>query len=192
VDPRYPEQYRHQLIADGRPVIVLAERDLEDDSLSPSHNPTDVPLDPAHPAYVLYTSGSTGQPKGVVVEHSALAGFVRSFAAELGADVSHGVASASVSFAVSVLEIFPALLTGGTVELVADVLSLATRESKPVGVVSGVPSAFAALCRGRAGFSAGSVVCAGEPLRAETAAEVRRFFGARDVLNLYGPTEATV
>ncbi|MER6894597.1 amino acid adenylation domain-containing protein [Amycolatopsis sp. NPDC000740] len=200
VDPRHPEQYRQQLLADAQPSVVLTEHDLDDDETAASTNPADAdrvaPLDRAHPAYVLYTSGSTGRAKGVVVEHAALIDFCRWFVTEMGTErLSHVVAATSASFDVSVLELFPPLLVGGAIELIPDLRSVSAgpdTKTRPASLVSGVPSAFAALGANAPAYRAGTVVCAGESLHADVIDGARAFFGADDVLNLYGPTEATV
>ncbi|MFJ7153495.1 amino acid adenylation domain-containing protein [Streptomyces sp. NPDC101118] len=75
------------------------------------------PADPARLAYVAFTSGSTGQPKGVCVPHRAVirlvheAGYVR-----LG-DGERMLRLSPLSFDASTLELWGALLTGATLEV---------------------------------------------------------------------------
>ncbi|HET9383340.1 MAG TPA: AMP-binding protein, partial [Streptomyces sp.] len=78
LDPGLPRERAARLLADAAPHTVLTADTLRDtpwDRL-PAHNPTDhdrlAPLRPGHAAYIVYTSGSTGLPKGVVVEHRHL------------------------------------------------------------------------------------------------------------------------
>src|SRR5262249_4161201 len=68
--------------------------------------------------YVMYTSGSTGIPKGIGLPHRALANLTkwRSSSAGRGART---LQYASLSFDVSFYEIFSALSTGGTVILIS-------------------------------------------------------------------------
>ncbi|MFJ4679521.1 amino acid adenylation domain-containing protein [Kitasatospora sp. NPDC088783] len=144
-------------------------------------------------AYVIYTSGSTGRPKGVVVSHGSMARLlewaVDRFGAEGLADV---LAATSLSFDVSVFELFAPLMTGGHVEIVRDLLELAERPWSGT-LVSGVPSVFAALLAGgEAAFSARTLVMAGEALPEHLVREVRRLLPGTRLANIYGPTEATV
>jgi amino acid adenylation domain-containing protein/thioester reductase-like protein len=73
------------------------------------------PVAPDALAYVIHTSGSTGKPKGVQIEHHSVVRMVAG--ASLALDYTPGSVSmlaASTNFDASVLEIFLALLSGGT------------------------------------------------------------------------------
>ena len=98
---------------------------------APDHNLSDIerlcPLLPQHPAYVIYTSGSTGKPKGVVIEHRSVATFIAWAGSVFSAEEWSGVlASTSISFDLSVFELFATLSHGGTVLLANSALDLPT------------------------------------------------------------------
>ncbi|HLK39604.1 MAG TPA: MupA/Atu3671 family FMN-dependent luciferase-like monooxygenase [Polyangiaceae bacterium] len=68
-------------------------------------------------AYVIFTSGSTGRPKGVQVEHRNVVNFFGAMDAALGTRPGVWLALTSISFDISVLEIFWTLTRGFTVVL---------------------------------------------------------------------------
>ena len=153
------------------------------------------PVTAASPAYVIYTSGSTGTPKGTIVTHRAVVNLVSWAAETFSADqLSHVLASTSLSFDVSVFEILGTLGAGGSIEVVDDLLALADYpDGKWSGsLISAVPSAFlAVLAGGRAAVAAGIVVLAGEALPVRVASEIKATVGGQ-LANIYGPTECTV
>ncbi|SCL21421.1 amino acid adenylation domain-containing protein [Micromonospora pallida] len=80
-----------------------------------------VAAEPADAAYVLYTSGSTGAPKGVVVPHGAVVDFVTHVNAAYRIRPGDRVlAHAALSFDVSVFDLFAPLTAGATVVLADD------------------------------------------------------------------------
>ncbi|GGM47323.1 hypothetical protein GCM10011608_35100 [Micromonospora sonchi] len=205
LDPAHPADRIAYTIADARPVVVVAG---ETSALGPLPGTTvltcvDDPAGDAEPdvvpvatetaAYVIYTSGSTGRPKGVVVSRGNLATFVCWAVRTFGADgLAHVLASTSLSFDVSVVELFPALVTGGHVELVPNLLDLLDRPFAGT-LVSGVPSVLSALVTAPGlRLDTRWVLSAGEALPRHLAERLRAALPAARLANLYGPTEATV
>jgi mycobactin peptide synthetase MbtE len=147
--------------------------------------------------YLLYTSGSTGEPKGVQVSHRALSAFAWAFGryAGYGTD-SVAVAYSSTTFDVSMLDIFLPLVHGGTVAMVGEADRLE-------------PALLQAFCEQHAvthGFLPVALLPLLDPTRLPawrvllTGAEppgpeqVARWTANphRRFVNCYGPTEATV
>ncbi|HEX2091511.1 MAG TPA: amino acid adenylation domain-containing protein [Longimicrobiaceae bacterium] len=132
LDPAYPPERLHSMLEDSTPAAVLTQPSLahlfEGTGASlvdiatgaaawagqPETDPERAGLTPEHLCYVIYTSGSTGQPKGTEVPHRAIPGFFR------GADYvcfdEHQVLlqHSSTSWDALTLELWPALLSGGT------------------------------------------------------------------------------
>ncbi|MEP6914052.1 MAG: amino acid adenylation domain-containing protein [Acidobacteriota bacterium] len=179
---------------DDCPEIVLARSD------NPSSGAT-----PANLAYVIYTSGSTGRPKGVEVIHQTV---VHLFAATREplkvreGDVWTVVHSSGFDF--SVWEIWGSLLQGGTLIVVSLSIVQSPRalydllRLERVTVLNQTPSALRALldarrqaaAAGEADWSLRLIVCGGDALDHELAAELSRL--TIPVWNFYGPTESSV
>ena len=153
------------------------------------------PLRFGNAAYVIYTSGSTGRPKGVVVSHDNVTNLVRWAVRELGpAHLAKVLAATSLTFDVSVFEMFSPLVCGGTVEMTRDVLALLDRPGWQGSLISGVPSALAPVISGGAApdLGTGAVVLAGEALPSDLLRDIRSAMPDVRISNIYGPTEATV
>jgi amino acid adenylation domain-containing protein len=148
---------------------------------------------PGNLAYLIYTSGSTGRPKAVTIEHRSAAAFVRwalaAFAAE---ELTAVLAATSISFDLSIFELFVPLACGGRVVLAANALELPELPAAgEVTLVNTVPSAMAELLRAGA-LPAGvrTVNLAGEPLKGALA-QALYASGVERVRNLFGPSEDT-
>ncbi|WBB93320.1 non-ribosomal peptide synthetase [Verrucosispora sp. WMMC514] len=140
-------------------------------------------------AYVIYTSGSTGRPKGVAVARSGVVNLLRWAGDFFGVDgLSSVLLSTSLSFDVSVFELFAPLAVGGRVEVVRDLTVLVERGGWSGSLVSGVPSVFAQIVASGVDLDVARVVLAGEGLPAS----VFNAIDAPEIVNIYGPTEATV
>ncbi|HEV2145780.1 MAG TPA: amino acid adenylation domain-containing protein [Longimicrobiaceae bacterium] len=210
LDPAYPAERLGYMLHDAGAELVLTDArcadripagmrsvvlDREHAALAacPAEPPTGE-VAPGGLAYVLYTSGSTGRPKGVLVEHRSAVAVVH-FLREVvrPEDRSAVLFSTSVSFDVSVGEIFGTLCWGGTLILVEHALELPRVSDEGVRVVVTVPSAAAELLRaGGIPESVRQLNLAGEVLPAWLVRELYARGHVERVLNLYGPTEDTV
>ena len=206
IDPLYPPPRIAHIVADAAVKLILAGDAIEDqppgtvqviplaEDVSATTNPN-LSVDPANLAYILYTSGSTGEPKGVAIEHRNVTALIawarRTFAPT---DLAHVLCATSFSFDVSVFELFAPLLCGGSVELVDNLLALS--DSKTIlqpTLISGVPSAFDRLLRSSSiPPSARVAVIAGERLTRDLADRIYAAHPKIRVYDCYGPTEDTV
>ncbi len=147
---------------------------------------------PENLSHVIFTSGSTGRPKGVMIRHRSVAARVRWLRDFVPDGERRSVLfSTSVSFDVSVAEIWGTLCWGGRLVMVENALELATVR-EPVVLASMVPTAAAELLRsGGIPASVRALHLAGEPLSAELARALHATGTLEGVRNLYGPTEDT-
>ena len=154
-------------------------------------------------AYVMYTSGSTGAPKGVAVTHGGLANYVASVPPRVGlaGPGRFGVLQDQVTDLGNTV-VFGALASGGTLVVaperaVTDPVAMAGFiAAQRVDAVKVVPSHLAALGAGPGGLAAvlpgRALVLGGEAAPAGWAADLVAAAGDRAVVNHYGPTETTI
>ena len=177
-------------------IQVLLDRDRATIQAASSVRPT-VDADPSAPAYVLFTSGSTGEPKGVRVPARAVMHLLRTLTCTPGLDASDVVlGSTTFSFDISVLELFLPLRVGGRVVLASgeDVKDgralIHLIEAHGITVLQFTPTGWRILQS--AGWEGGDVkaIAGGEPFPRD----LLRWLlpRVREVWNGYGPTEATV
>jgi amino acid adenylation domain-containing protein len=182
--PRLPETAAKVVRADGAWVHTASGND---------ENPV-VPTTPENAAYAIYTSGSTGRPKGVLIEHRSTV-VVLHWLKETVTDEERAsvLGSTSISFDVSIAEIFGTLCWGGKLVLVENALSLAELgETAGIRLASMVPSAAQELLRmGGIPSTVKSLNLGGEPLPNALAQGLYALGTVEKVLNLYGPTEDT-
>lgn len=147
---------------------------------------------------MLYTSGSTGMPKGVALEHRNVANFLLSMQREPGMTPQDRiVAVTTLSFDIAALELYLPLVTGATVviasrEEASDGGSLrALIDSHGATVMQATPTTWRLLIdagwQGSPGFK---VLCGGEPLPPDLARMLLERCG--QLWNMYGPTETAV
>ncbi|HEX8272004.1 MAG TPA: non-ribosomal peptide synthase/polyketide synthase, partial [Longimicrobiaceae bacterium] len=175
-------------------VDVLA---LDDEAAGLAREPADAPatgVGPDNLCYLIFTSGSTGRPKGVAVQHRGAVVFLRFMRDVVPAEERASVLGAtSLSFDVSVAEVFGTLCWGGKLVLVDNALELPSVADQEVRLVVAVPTVAAELARqGAVPRSVVAFNLAGEALPAELAGALYALDHVRAVRNLYGPTEATV
>ena len=154
--------------------------------------------------YVIFTSGTTGKPKGVRIAHDDLASFVdwmdRDFGLEKG---QTALSQAPYSFDLSVMDLYPTLTNGGKLEVLPkettdNFKQLFSRlPEMKVNTWVSTPS-FADICLLSKEFDEKHLpdlkrfMFCGEELTHQTAQRLRERFPNAQVFNTYGPTEATV
>ena len=149
-------------------------------------------------AYVLFTSGSTGDPKGVEIEHRQLVNLLLAARDLLRfGRADRYLAIATIAFDISVVELFLPLLAGGSVllrsrSMLRDPARLmAELRDHAVTHVQLGPSSWSVLLQSATVFPHLRVaISTGEPITPALAARLPQI--ADLALNLYGPTETTV
>ncbi len=202
IDPDHPRARVAFLLDDTKPVAVLTIRDLTggldghalavidvDDPAVAARPSTGLPAPAADDvAYVLYTSGTTGVPKGVAITHHNIAQLVAA-PTPLNAQNSLAVTHChSYAFDFSVWETWNALLHGGRLVVVGEDVTRSPTDfhdlllEQRVNALTQTPSAVAALSTDA--LEATTLVVGGEPCTAEV---VDRWAPGRVMVNAYGP-----
>jgi amino acid adenylation domain-containing protein len=212
LDPAFPKERLSFMLADSGARVLLS-----DGGASLGAPPGVAVLDPAAfdvaaledanlgervapdaVAYILYTSGSTGDPNGVVIDHAALSNFLGAMRIAPGlSDRDVMAAVTTISFDIAGLELYLPLMVGGRIELISAETSSDGRalsrqlETSGATVLQATPATWRLLIdtdwRGPARFRA---LCGGEPLARDLADNLLDRVSA--LWNLYGPTETAI
>lgn len=143
-------------------------------------------------AYILFTSGSTGQPKGVMVSHRNITLMNAWSAKALGITALDATAtSCSLSFDASFHETLLPLSVGGTVHVIPHALGLG-QLTRPVSLVATTPTVANELLRAGRLPALRVLMLGGEALTPDLAARLLSSGRVGLLLNCYGPTECTV
>jgi amino acid adenylation domain-containing protein len=149
-------------------------------------------------AYILYTSGSTGQPKGVMVEHRSVVNLLWHlhitgiFSAE-----DSLLAITTISFDIAVLEMFLPLITGGRLVVTDNKISrdgnalLQLLQKEQISIMQATPVTWKIMLA--AGWQEPiplTILCCGEPLPMDLARKL--LLRCTRLYNYYGPTETTI
>lgn len=213
LDPEAPPARIELCLDDVNPAAILSEASLlgrlphrgnivlvdADQAVPPGA--TTAPQANASPedlAYVIHTSGTTGRPKAVEINHVSLVNLLLSMQARPGFATDTLLAVTTVSFDIAALELFLPLISGGTVcmasrETALDPYLLAEAiDRSGCTVMQATPSTWSALLE--SGWKGSrrplKILCGGEALPAQLAQHL--LAAGADLWNVYGPTETTV
>jgi amino acid adenylation domain-containing protein len=216
LDPDYPTDRLRYMVEDARPALVLTQERLEarltdlgaarllcldrDWPALAAFGTTNPPhLGSADDqAYMIYTSGSSGRPKGVMVTQRALVNFLCSMQGTLAVRPDDVLAAVTtLSFDIAGLELYLPLIAGARIQLIDRETARDGHElhetliQHAVTIMQATPSTWSLLeldgWKPRAGFT---ILCGGEALSRELAAQLVAH--RVPVWNLYGPTETTI
>ena len=210
LDPEQPKARLQQIIDDANPIILITELtnlaanqccslgQLDDEKMYYSLTSQDIK--PDHLAYVLYTSGSTGVPKGVQVEHQQIAHYIQAVIEQLALPKeSHYGQISSLMADLGNTMLFPAWLTGSCIHLLDkseanDGNELAKYiHASPLDCLKIVPSHLEALlASGQDVLPSKILVLGGEKIQPSLIKLLNALSPNCKIFNHYGPTETTV
>jgi amino acid adenylation domain-containing protein len=215
MDPSYPVQRIALMIEDSEAQVILAtestrsrlgksarrvvsiDRDAEAIAGNGTH-PVSSAASGQNLAYVIYTSGSTGKPKGVMIEHHNVVNFFTGMDRAIGADPGVWLAVTSISFDISVLELFWTLTRGFQVIIHGDEgTQTIPGEIRNYGVthMQSTPSLARMIAVDPDGLASlgqlKKLFLGGEALPPSLIRQLRQEFRG-EMHNMYGPTETSI
>ena len=214
LDPEYPISRLQFMLEDSEAKFLITNKALStslpplantiliEDALTSLDQYTATKLqtivNPEDIVYVLYTSGSTGNPKGVPISHKNLVNFLCSMAQEPGiAEKDRLLSITTISFDIAGLELYLPLIKGATL-ILADhetardgrlLLELIQKEN--ISFLQATPTTWSMLLD--SGWSKAlpiKALCGGEAMPLDLAKEL--ISKCDSLWNVYGPTETTI
>lgn len=153
---------------------------------------------PFHLAYVMYTSGSTGMPKGVLIQHNSvvnLLGSIKDYLQVKSTDIFLGITE--YTFDISILDLFLPLIVGAKCIILKHIAALnvaaiiKTIKNEKITIMQATPSMWQLLIN--AGWQSNKpikILSGGEVLPSSLANQLLQQH--HHVWNVYGPTETTI
>ena len=214
LDPEYPRKRIEFMLSDSSAKLlittsehagkftasvpeILIDREQENLLHYSSANP-DRAINGTDLAYIIYTSGSSGQPKGTQIEHGSLVNFLNSMQKAPGMTSDDRLlAVTTISFDIAGLEFYLPLITGASL-IIADneaikdgrILNGLIR-SEQITIMQATPSTWRMMIEG--GWDTPSnikILCGGEALPRDLADKLLVL--GNELWNMYGPTETTI
>ncbi|MCV9927841.1 amino acid adenylation domain-containing protein [Flavobacterium sp. LS1R49] len=198
IDPAYPEERKSYIKQDSYCKLTITNAVLEEfKSISDSYIGEYTPeITPTDLAYVIYTSGSTGNPKGVQITHASLIDYAVTFKDYFQLSSQDSIVQqASISFDTSIEEIFPILISGGTLvvyESKGDFQTLFRLcEHSNITILSTNPYALQYLngAHKQYNLKIRILISGGDVLQPDY---INNLWDNIAIYNTYGPTESTV
>lgn len=211
VDPEYPAARIAVMMNESNAGLLLINTEIQIDQLdipvlelpvlSSVDNSTGITApqpEPGKLAYIMFTSGSSGQPKGVMITHGALSNLLQSMRHRPGMSSEDTLlAITSLSFDIALLEILLPLISGGCLQIAS-----VTAATDPGRIIDGLNDQRVTLCQAtpstwrlllKCGWQARAGLRIWSGGEALDAALADRLLSQGDALwNLYGPTETTI
>jgi amino acid adenylation domain-containing protein len=211
LDPAWPLA-RRQLIVEqaGAAVLFSEDRDLAETLpvLSFSEalqrggqlaTPEATAVQGSDAAYMLFTSGSTGAPKGVVIEHRQLLNYTAGVSRQLKLDTCrHFALGSSVAADLGNTTLFGALFNGATLHVASDATLQDPQgfadfiQAQQIDCLKIVPSHLSALLDVSQPRLPATLVLGGEALPGSLVQRILQMRPDCRLFNHYGPTETTV
>jgi len=186
----YGEKFKEQING----LIIIDEKSFwHDGSMQNLKNRAIIPNDLS---YILYTSGSTGNPKGIAIAHQQCVNLLNWAQLTYTTEELSGVlAATSICFDLSIFEIFLPLVAGGKIILVedaTDIYRLKEEVRSQITLINSVPSVISFLLDAQMiPNSVETINLAGESLSRHLVNQLYEMAHIKKVYNLYGPSEAT-
>ncbi|KAF9279474.1 hypothetical protein BGZ68_007892, partial [Mortierella alpina] len=215
LDPSHASSRLLDILRDASPVCIVADqaglRSLSESSLPvpvvdpctisthPISNTVVPALNSRHLAYIIFTSGTTGKPKGVMMEHQGIVSHIISQQQNLQTQPSSRMTQFfSVGFDGSVLEIFSTLCFGGSLYILPDDVRKdfgalwRFLDQHHITHVILTPSVVQDCARLAPLVSLSTLIFGGESLPTALITTLRELVPNGQIINQYGPTETTV
>jgi len=204
IDLAIPDQRAERIVQTAQAALVLTPERVAEITADPRPAPSRRVFG-EDAFYILFTSGSTGEPKGVIITHANLTAFVDWMLGEqpLLRGSETFLNQAPFSFDLSVMDLYLTLVTGGTLfsitkDEIGNLKKLYESLSRSQLTTWVSTPSFAQMCCIEKTFAQPMIptlrrfLFCGETLAPETAAQLLERFPDAEVWNTYGPTEATV